>query len=142
MNKIDKLIKKLERKYMYIGKSSIQGVGLFALYDIPKHTVIHRFLPEIGEFSIKELETFLKPEAIRDLKMKYYFEDDRIFLDIDLKQDFILYLNHSEKSNIRYDEGYYVTTKDIKKNEEILLNWLDNGYHPKLRNFDEINEKI
>jgi len=142
MSKIDKLIKKLKSRHIYIGASKIQGVGLFAIKDTPKHTIIHRFKPELGSFSIKDLETFLSPEVIRDLKMKYYYEDDMIFLDMDLENDHILYLNHSEDSNIRYDDGYYVTTKDVKKGDEILLNWLEGGYHPKLRNFDEINEKI
>ena len=134
------LKKNIEKRMMYVGVSDIKGVGLRALHDIEKHTVVHYFKPEIYVFELKYLETIATQDQIIDLKRKYYYDEKEIYLDPKLTHDMIYYLNHSENSNIRYQEGYYISTRKIYKNEEILLNWSENNYHPKLRDFD--NEEL
>ena len=134
------LKKNIEKRMMYVGVSDIKGVGLRAMHDIEKHTVIHYFHPEIIAFELKYLKTIATKDQIIDLKKKYYYDEKNIYLDPKLTNDLIYYLNHSEDSNIRYQEGYYISTRKIYNNEEIVLNWAENNYHPKLRDFE--NEEL
>ncbi len=68
----------------------------------------------------------LIPESIHDfVENLTRCDDEGFWLDCDLDKLYsIYYVNHSERSNVRLgDEGEYITTRIIFKNEEILFNY-------------------
>lgn len=104
-----------------LGKSDIQGIGVFAIRAIPKGTTItdHSVhFPKTKVYVLK-LEEFNKilPE-IRDLILdRIYFEDDDTFVFHSPNTNACLqsFMNHADDNN---SDGK-VALRDIKKGEEI-----------------------
>ena len=120
--------------FFKIKKSNIEGVGLFAIKDIPQNTsIIKTVSPIIGQhYTIEELE-HLDTEII-ELCQKYFEpkEQGKIFVPQDpsvISLYFLpnYFLNHSKKSNVRNENGNIITTQNIKKGEEIKINY-QNSY--------------
>lgn len=116
-------------------------VGLFAIRDIPKNTILfyNNINPQnISIVSFDKLNEFKISENVIHVLKKYYAHDNDI---IELPNELILsytnYINHSETPNIVYSsiDYSYQSCVNIKKDEELLINYNDN-YCPKCIDFN------
>ena len=111
------------RLHTYLAPSNVcEGVGVFALHDLQEDFTIWKVTREQCE----KYGWDLIPESIHDfVENLTRCEDERCWLDCDLDKLYsIYYVNHSERSNVRLgEEGEYITTRIIFKNEEILYNY-------------------
>lgn len=102
----------------YMAPSSVcDGVGVFALVDIPEDTCI--FSP--GPL-MKVLWSQVDEEIIERLKSLAYYDDEGFWIDSDLsKLGPQYYINHSNTPNVSYnkDTGELYSIRLIKKGEEL-----------------------
>ena len=128
------IVNKINRRIIHVAPSSIEGVGLFATKDIKENVVIYVInTMNYKPFLIKNLiESGANEDILNKLKKYYYTDKEVVHLDIELNICMIHYLNHNEKANIYYENGCYISKRDIKKNEELFINYLENGYHDEL----------
>lgn len=129
------LIEESKQIYVDIGISKIDGLGLIALIDIPKNTCIIEEYLEVIYIKYEEFKkNGVKKEIIELFKKKYQQDDEGLYIPktyiSNLKtQNFTCYLNHSKDNNIKCinEKGTnkYYTIKNIKKGEEIVINYLD-----------------
>lgn len=130
MNK-DELLKELAlHSYVMIKPSSIAGVGVFALRDIPRGCRDMFSKPDKNDrwitFSKNEVESM--PDHARVLVENYCLFDEQNYFIPDYgfkKIDVSLFLNHSDSPNIKsIDEGeYFESIRDIKAGEELFLDY-------------------
>ena len=104
----------------YLDRSEIDGYGVFAGEDIPKGTVTWQF--EYGfDLYVEEFMIKNDPEYIK----KYAYFDKQVNKHI-LCGDIDKYTNHSLNPNVGpLSDGRVVALRDIKKGEEILVNYFD-----------------
>jgi len=141
----DELIKKLNNVWVEIGVSKIHGVGVKAIRSIPKNTIVFsrgNYNPE--NYMIKDLlDGGVDPNIIKTIK-KYYAHDGNI-IQIDKEKinetNFISYLNHNVKPNLEYINENYITTKNIKKGEELTINYNHKNYCPSCIDFKDNTTK-
>ena len=107
----------------YLAPSNVcEGVGVFALHDLPEDFTIWK----VSREKCEKYGWDLIPESIHDfVENLTRCDDEGFWLDCDLDKLYsIYYVNHSERSNVRLgDEGEYITTRIIFKGEEILFNY-------------------
>jgi SET domain-containing protein len=108
--------------------SSVHGIGVFALCDIPKgcRNLFSKNKGEWIKLPVGEVEKL--PQHSRLLVETYCLYDDTNYFvpDYGFKiMDLVNYLNHSSLPNIiSIDEGnYFETTRDIFAGEELLVNY-------------------
>ena len=109
--------------HTYLAPSNVcEGVGVFALHDLPEDFTIWKVTREQCEkYGWDQI-----PENIHDYVNQMTFCDEQGFwLDCDLDRMYpAYYVNHSERSNVRLGElSEYITTRIIFKGEEILFNY-------------------
>ena len=129
-NIIDNLNKNV---YYQVKPSKINGVGLFAIKDIPIGTIIINNLQKIqGIYIDKEEATKLNPELL-SICQNYFSstEPNKIFIpsDPNFISTFYLskyFINHSKKPNCNNQEGNIITIQNIKKGEELTLDYHHN----------------
>jgi len=116
-------------------------VGIFAIRDIPKNTILfyNNISPQnVNILEIQKLYDFKISENVIHVLKKYYAHDNET---IELPNELILtytnYLNHSETPNIIYnaEDKSYKTSINIQKDDEILINYNDN-YCPSCIDFN------
>ena len=109
--------------YTYLAPSKVcQGVGVFALTEIPKNTTIWK----VEEKQIRKYKWDTIPNEIESYVERMTFCDEEGFwLDCELDRLYpAYYVNHSEDANVTLGElGEYITTQQIEKDEEILFNY-------------------
>jgi hypothetical protein len=126
---IKDLVKDLEENiYCRLKLSSIHGVGIFAIRDIPKHTdpfksfLSYQFVPVNADviFKNKKIDPVVK-KLVSDM---YAVVDGKIYL---YRGGFNaigigFFLNHSKKPNLMVSEDgeQFLTARKIKKGEELL----------------------
>ena len=123
--KKEKIINSIRKHCNVCLKPSIvcDGVGVFALIDIPKGIEL---FPDV-----KPDKTFINWDELGEIttEVKKYlsniclYNPNGIFLSRTIsKINISYYVNHSENYNVFHilDEDKYITTRDIKKGEEIL----------------------
>lgn len=108
----------------YLGKSKIQGIGLFATEHLPEKTIIRRFTGLDLRFDYDEMLEF--SEAKRNLILRYgmYDKDHALYLmDVDNGR----FINHSDNPNLislneqtRFD---LMTSRDISASEELTADY-------------------
>ena len=128
------MVNKINNRLIHVAPSKTQGVGLFASKDIEENIIIY-VIDTINykPFEIKDLlENGADKDILNNLKKYYYTDETNIHLDVTLNVCMIHYLNHSENSNIFYENGCYITKRKIVKNEELFIDYLENGYHNEL----------
>lgn len=115
-------------------KPSKYGVGVFAIRDIPKGTIIfpEDQNTEMHEVDIKDLQG-LSPE------LQQLYEDfcpaastpGKLLCPKNFETMSIAwYLNHSDTPNVTHDaHGNYIPSRDIKAGEELTLNYADTRSH-------------
>ena len=116
--------------FFQVKRSKIEGVGLFAIKNISSNTkIINNNNTIIGNHFTKEELTNLDSEII-EICQKYFQpkEKGKIFVPQDPSVISLYYLphyflNHSKKSNVRNENGNIITTQNIKKGEEIKINY-------------------
>lgn len=116
---------------VYVDKSSIHGLGVFAGEDIPKGTVIWKLEPAFDHIYTQEEFDRLPQQAQDYLNIYAYWEHGRIIHCGDCG----IYVNHSDSPNVGNmpdDVDREIALYDIKKGEEITSDY---------RTFDDISKK-
>lgn len=117
-----------------LAPSKIQGIGVFAIRDIPRGTKLSNY----KKYCLTEEEfDKLLPEVRNEILDKICFEDDLCFNTA--YANFQAYMNHSDNPN---SDGVYAL-QDIKKDEEITENYrhLNKTIHPlSAKHFKFLNE--
>jgi hypothetical protein len=103
------------------------GVGVFALVDIPMHTVLFQDIePDVNFISWDEIGDV--PSGVRSyLQSMCNSNESGFFLSRTASAiNISYYVNHSDNFNVHHDlsNDRYVTVKDIKAGEEILCNYI------------------
>lgn len=112
--------------------SPIHGLGLFAVEDIPKSSVIWRFSPgldlEIGDIDFEKLLPYE-----RDFISFYGFHSRKTGKH-HLSFDNVRFINHAEQGNVTIDEArgteddiefVLVAARDIAAGEELTQNYFE-----------------
>jgi SET domain-containing protein len=116
--------------WVMIKPSPIEGIGVFALRDIPKGCRDMFGKPNDAEewitVSKNEIETL--PAHAQFLVGNYCLYDEaNYFIPAQgfKKMDISLFLNHSDEPNIISvnDGDYFETTRDIKEGEELVIDY-------------------
>lgn len=106
----------------YLDKSPIDGIGLFAGEDVPKGTLIWKFIPRFDqEWTPEEFEKL--PDIAKTYLRKHgFFMGGKYFMGGDHDQ----FANHSDCPNIGPGNGLgddYFALNDIKKGDEITCDY-------------------
>lgn len=109
---------------VYLKPSKVcDGVGVFALIDIPKGTILFEDTKEDTDFlSWDEIGT-IPIEVKKYLSNICIYDPNGIYLSRSVSSiNVSYYVNHSDDFNVYHDlkKDTYTTSKDIKKGEEIL----------------------
>lgn len=130
MTKEDLLQELSGNTWVMLKPSPIEGIGVFALCDIPKGCRDMFGKPDdAGEWitvSKNEIESL--PAHAQFLVGNYcLYDDENYFVPANgfKKMDISLFLNHSDQPNIiSINEGdYFETTRDIKAGEELVIDY-------------------
>lgn len=116
------------RTWVTLKPSPLHGIGVFAIYDIPKgcRSLFSREEGEWIKLSFDEVENL--PLHSRSLVETYCLYDEHHYYvprDGFKKMDLVFYLNHSSAPNIVSinDGEYFEATRDIMAGEELLVNY-------------------
>ena len=103
------------------------GVGVFALIDIPADTILFNDIdPDMNFITWDEIGD-IKDEVKVYLKSMCNSNESGLFLSRTVSAiNVSYYVNHSDNYNVYHDIELdrYVTTKDIKAGEEILCKYI------------------
>ena len=128
MTKEQLLLELQQDTYVMLKPSPIEGIGVFAIRDIPKgcRTIFSAGIGEWIKVSIDEVEKL--PAHSRNLVETYslYDEENYFVPDYGFKiMDLVLYLNHSSQFNmISVNDGeQFEALRDIKAGEELLVDY-------------------
>lgn len=119
--------------YVMIKPSPIEGIGVFAIRDIPKGCRDMFSLSKKDELEYVEIsrnEVKALPEYSQYLIETYcLFDKENYFVPADgfKKMDLVNFLNHSDEPNvISINEGeFFEAIRDIKTSEELLVDYGD-----------------
>jgi SET domain-containing protein len=117
--------------YVMIKPSPIDGIGVFAIRDIPKgcRDMFSKEDPDTEEYlKISKAEAGLLPAHSRQLIETYcLYDEEQYFVPANgfKKMDLVNFLNHSAEPNIiSINEGqFFESTRDIKTGEELFVNY-------------------
>ena len=130
MNK-EQLLKELNTNiYVMLRPSPLEGVGVFAVQDIPKGCRDMFSKPDVADKWIllsKEEVNALPPHS-KFLVENYCLYDEENYFVPDYgfkKMDLVLFLNHSDEPNVVSinDGDYFEAIRDIKAGEELLVDY-------------------
>lgn len=103
------------------------GVGVFALVDIPADTVLFNDIdPDMNFIAWDEIGD-IKDEVKVYLKSMCNSNESGVFLSRTVSAiNISYYVNHSDNFNVHHDLTLdrYITTKDIKSGDEILCKYI------------------
>ena len=115
--------------YCRLGVSSVHGIGVFAIRDIPKDKDPFKCLLPRRDIRLKKEELGELPQAVKKhIKMFCYCEHRYIYIPaLGLNVlDYALYVNHSKIPNVGMTRsGDYETLRPIRKGEELFLDYDD-----------------
>lgn len=131
MNKVELLQELRDETYVMIRPSAIEGIGVFAIRDIPKccRTMFSKPIPNKDEWIvISKTEIEQLPQHSKDLIENYCLYDEENYFVPEYgfkKMDLVNFLNHSDTPNIiSINEGeYFEAIRDITKGEELLIDY-------------------
>ncbi|MEP7107219.1 MAG: SET domain-containing protein [Ferruginibacter sp.] len=117
--------------WVMIKPSPIEGIGVFAIRDIPKgcRRMFSTDEREPDEWlKISRAEIDLLPPHSKQLIETYCLYDDEAYFVPEYgfkKMDLVNFLNHSDTPNIiSINEGeFFETIKDIKTGEELVIDY-------------------
>jgi SET domain-containing protein len=123
-----KILNQLEKDvYCGLMPSKIEGVGVFAVRDIPRGT--NPFKEKNTKYiSIKEQQLKkLDINVMEHIKKLFVHSDGRYWLPKHGIQTLYIthYLNHSKNPNLTTTKNadYFLSIRDIKKGEELTVNY-------------------
>lgn len=127
----DELLKELTANtWVMIRPSPIEGIGVFAIQDIPKgcRSMFTKPNDEEKWINISKNEVAALPAHAKALIENYCLYDERNYFVPDYgfkKMDLVNFLNHSDTPNIiSINEGeFFEAIRDIKKGEELLIDY-------------------
>jgi SET domain-containing protein len=127
------LVKKV---YFDIRPSKIHGVGVFAIENIPKGTLVFKYShihPDtIINYPISKLIT--NGVTLSQIKvMKRWFAHTKDYIQIPKSFDpytvhIVSLVNHNKNNNLVYKNGKYYAKTNIKKNTELTLDYTHKNY--------------
>jgi len=125
----EQLLKELKQQtYIAIKSSSVHGIGVFAIADIPKgcREMFSRNVGEWIKLPVSDVEAL--PAHSRNLVETYcLFDTDHYYVpDYGFKvMDLVNYLNHSSSPNIVSinDGEEFEALRDIKTGEELFVDY-------------------
>lgn len=125
----EELLNELQREtFITLKPSTIHGIGVFALCDIPKgcRDIFSKGVGNWIKLSIDDVEKL--PDHSKNLVETYcLFDEDHYYVpDYGFKvMDMVNYLNHSSEPNVCSvnDGEQYEALRDIKAGEELLVNY-------------------
>ncbi len=129
----EELLRELDQHtYVMLKPSPLEGVGVFAVRDIPKGCREMFGKPDKQDtwitVSRKEVES-LSAHARFMVENYCLFDENNYFVPGHgfKKMDVSLFINHSDHPNIKsIDDGdYFEATRDIQQGEELLLDYGD-----------------
>ena len=116
--------------WVMLKPSSIEGIGVFALRDIPEGCREMFGKPDAPDewITVSKIEVDSLPAHAQFLVGNYCLYDEaNYFVPAQgfKKVDVSLFLNHADEPNIiSVDDGdYFETTRDIKQGEELLIDY-------------------
>lgn len=130
MTKEELLLELSNNTWVMLKPSPIEGIGVFALRDIPKGCRNMFCKPDDADewitVSKNEIETL--PVHAQFLVGNYcLYDEENYFVPAQgfKKIDLSLFLNHSDEPNIISinDGDYFETTRDIKEGEELVIDY-------------------
>ena len=130
MTKAELLNELINNTYLMLKPSPIEGIGVFAITDIPKGCRDMFSKPDINDTWIKvpkkEIEAL--PQHAQFIVGNYCLYDDENYFIPDQgfkKIDVSLFLNHADIPNIISinDGDYFEATRDIKTGEELVIDY-------------------
>jgi SET domain-containing protein len=124
----------LNHIFVKLKPSKIQGVGVFALRDIPKDTYLFDIWEgDSGYYPIEELKLQTLPKElyshIKDIFLysPYFPNDTNTYIQLTKGCHWIYttpyYFVNSNVKNCNIDKDTFKTIRDIKEGEEILSNY-------------------
>jgi hypothetical protein len=125
------IIQNLNNNILYqLKPSRIDGIGIHSITDIKENTVIIRNITPIPGSHCTEKEIKKLNPEIKKICAKYFHpkEGEKIFIphDPSILSTYYLpnyFLNHSKNPNVKSENGNIVSIKNIKKNEEITIDY-------------------
>ncbi len=110
-------------KQLRIGRSKIQGKGLFAVSQINKHEVIHEMeRNDFPKVQIKELKSWSQKKI--NAFLHYAFQGGKTFYYGMNKNDASFFMNHSCDPNCWYDgKNRIVSRRVISPGEELTIDY-------------------
>lgn len=128
MNKQQLLHELAHDTYAMLKPSTLHGIGVFAIRDIPSGTRTI-FSKEQGDWiTVSRQEVDALPQHTKQLVENHcLYDDENYFLpSYGFKlMDLAVYLNHSENPNlVSINDGeYFEAIKDIQSGEELLIDY-------------------
>jgi len=128
----EELVNELQSNtWVMIKPSPIQGIGVFALQDIPKgcRSMFSKARKSHEEYiCITKADVEKLPAHSRTLVETYclYDEDNYFVPDCGFKKmDLVYFLNHADHGNIISinDGEFFEAVRDIKKGEELVIDY-------------------
>lgn len=116
--------------WVMIKPSPIEGIGVFALQDIPKgcRSMFSKANDQEQWISISKAEVENLPPHAKALIGNYCLYDEENYFVPDYgfkKMDLVNFLNHSDTPNIISvnDGEFFEATRDIKQGEELVIDY-------------------
>jgi SET domain-containing protein len=116
--------------WVMIRPSHIEGIGVFALQDIPKgcRSMFSKANEEEQWIPIAKTEVDNLPAHAKALIENYCLYDEESYFVPDYgfkKMDLVNFLNHSDTPNVVSinDGEFFEATRDIKQGEELLIDY-------------------
>ena len=130
MNKIELIAELTANTYVMLKPSAIEGIGVFAMVDIPKGCRQMFSKPDVNDewltLSYAEVASF-PPHAKFMVENYCLFDDTNYFVPGDgfKKIDLSLFLNHADTPNIISinDGDYFEAVRDIEAGEELVVDY-------------------
>ena len=130
MNREELLNELISNTWVMIKPSTIEGIGVFALKDIPKgcRSMFSKATADEQWITISKTEVENLPEHAKALIENYclYDADNYFVPDYGFKKmDLVNFLNHSDEPNIISinDGEFFEAIKDIKQGEELVIDY-------------------
>ena len=113
--------------YCKLGVSTIHGIGVFALRDIPAGVAPLKSMVTNKEIKFSRVELKKVPSSVRrHLSMFCLVEKGRVFApEIGMNAvNISIYLNHSKQPNLKFDDKDVLrAVRDIARGEELTIDY-------------------
>lgn len=130
MTKAELLQELTDNTWVMIKPSPIEGIGVFALQDIPKgcRSMFSKANEQEQWIPLARTEVADLPAHAKTLIENYCLYDDEHYFVPDYgfkKMDLVNFLNHADTPNvISINDGeFFEAIKDIKQGEELLIDY-------------------